>query len=257
MINFITTINNDNNNTANTAVRVLLLTGQSNAEGAALNSSANASELTPTSNVKIWNKNTSTFEDLDIGTNNLAASSASHGMELGISVNFVSETNYDTPLYIIKYADSGTAMSKHLSGGVVYEEFWNNYVKQGINNLINSGKRPFIYMAFSQGEADSNSQNTTDDYSNKFAEWLLLWRGNLGGKLPFNIVEIVESDSLDIQINDVFNSHSSDSYINIIETSGYTTVDGLHYDYDSQKLIANQVLNNIKNQAPIEIKSLI
>ena len=233
-------------------VRVLLLTGQSNALGAGLNSEAISSEIDATSDLMIWNG--SVFVNLDIGSGNNLSSVGKHGRELGLSVNYTND--FDTPLYLIKLGSSGTPITDHLSGGVEYEAFWID-VKDGINNLINAGYRPFVYMAFHQGEADGAAA-LAPLYADKLDTWASLWRTNLGANLPITVTEIKESLPDSHTINEAFDAKElTENYFKVIQAKDLASYDGVHLTYASQKNVAAQNQAYLVSMTPIEITTLI
>jgi len=224
-------------------VRVYLLTGQSNAGGRGLNSEATSGELEPQPQFKIWSKINSQFENLDIPANNLSINSTFHGIELGLALNFNTYYPGETG-YLIKWGVDSTEIVQHLSGGTVYEEFWNNYVKPALNDLINQGKIPFVYFIYIQGERDSNlvfDPNGPALYPARFDTLVSLWRNNIGVGLPIAPYEIHTplpgSYDQTRAINIVFENKSLiDNNLQVLETEFLSAeADNLHFKYSAHK----------------------
>lgn len=229
-------------------VDVFILTGQSNAQGTGLNSEATAGEVSKNFNTRIYNTSTNAFEPLEIGVNNLASALARHGLELGLALYT------QKPIYIIKWAVSGTCISEHLTGGSVYNNLFPNYVTEGINQLIDYGKIPRVSLIYAQGECDSNTQVNTDAYSANFDAWVSLWQGHFGTDLPIYAVEIIETEARDAQINQVFASKAlTEPNMTVIDTADWTSDDDLHYDYDYLKNIASRIVTAEQSKRGVSV----
>jgi hypothetical protein len=222
-------------------VRVFLITGQSNAKGRALNSSASAGELDPSTTTKIWNPTASAFQNLDIGTNNLA-DAGDHGVELGLDVNFQTYFPGET-LYLIKYAVGSTPIRDHIKTerGNVVDVFW-PYVVNGINQLITDGKIPYVYLIFSQGERDANPATDADGdtpaaHYTRFGVWIDQWRSDIGANIPVVAYETLDFYSGSLTVNSNMNAYESlRTKFECIPMVGETDIgDGLHFDYQAQK----------------------
>ena len=80
--------------------------GESNSGGYAVNADLTAGELAARSAVQIWNNTTNTYQDLDIGTNNLIShdglvDNATHGWENGLASE-VEAAILPNPVYLAK-----------------------------------------------------------------------------------------------------------------------------------------------------------
>jgi len=249
-------------------VRVLIVSGQSNAGGRALNTDAAAGELLPNSDIQIFSLyplGSEQFYDLDIEQNNMQTNPVNapfsfHGVELGLGNEFVNSFNNEV-LYLIKKAIGGTKIIESLPGGSVYDSLWPSYVKKAINQLINAGKRPFVYFYFHQGEGDANDIDYLN-YSANLDTLIAQWRTNLGNELPFLFAEILElgaSGTRESEINQFFlDKANASQFIEVVTAKDLTNNgDNQHYDYAAQKIIANRVLVGMNLLTPIEITSLI
>lgn len=242
MIPFIQTL--DSNTVDSNIVNVYILTGQSNSVGRGDNADATAQELAVQPYFKIWSKTNSQFESLEIGVNNLGVLPDEHGIELGLAKNH--NTYYPNQTgYLIKWGKSSTEIVKHLTGGEVYEELWNNYVIDGINSLINEGKQCRVFLIYSQGERDANTNLSPPGgeytlYSGRFDTWVSLWQSNFGATLPivsYQLLDVLPAYYEKDVINGVFASKAlSETYYSVLQTKNLTNIgDNLHYDYQAHK----------------------
>lgn len=224
--------------------------GQSNCRGSALDSNASAGELDATNTLLMWN-DTTIYENLDVGTNN-NSNTGTHGRELGLSLLH----NSTDPLYMLKYGSSGTDMLAHLPGGSEYDVYYTQ-IKAGINNLINAGKRPFVFLTFHQGEADGDAIDAPL-YADRLDTWVTQWRANLGANLPIIVTEIKESLATSYMVNDAFAAKAaSDPLFWVISAKDLASIDGVHFTYASQKTIAQRQFDLMSVITPIEITTLI
>ena len=254
-------------------VRVIIITGQSNADGRGVNADAIPTELAINTDVKVYtlyadyggSVGNYRFIDLDVEQNNMQINPIHapfdfHGVELGLGANF---TSYfpNEKLYIIKKAIGGTGIIESLPGGSVYETLWNTYTKNAINDLITQGKRPFVYYYFHQGETDANDTDYPF-YSDRLDSLISQWRSNLGTELPFMFAEILEfgtSGTKEAEINQQFQDRADVSkHIEVVQATDLTNVgDSQHYDYEAQKAISERLLTKMQLLIPLEITSLI
>lgn len=237
-------------------VNVILLTGQSNSIGVGENSDATAEELEVSSDLLIWNESMQGFQGLEIGANNIGASSSKHGIELGLESEIID--SFNTPVHLIKWGVSATGIVEHLPGGSVYDPFWTDYVRVGINSLINAGNTVRVSLVFIQGEKDSNTTEDTNAYSSRLDSWVSQWQSNLGAGLPINLVEIYETNANDTTINTAFaNKATLEGNVNVIETGDLSSFDNLHWGYEQLKVIADRVVSSIKTQDALTITETI
>lgn len=230
-------------------VRVFIMTGQSNSRGRGLNDDATPEELAINPRVQIWNTTANEFQSLEIGVNNMAPNTYSHGAELGLSSR-LDDYFPDETVYLIKYGQGSTCIVEHLPGGSVYPVLWSDYVIEGINDLISQGKIPYVYMLWSQGECDVNIDNT--GYGVQFNEWVDLWQGNFSNKLPFATYEVSDyswaSNPIGL-VNDVFHEKAlTEPLLYAMDTKdmGVNPGDDIHYSYQGQKDISNLAFSYFK-----------
>lgn len=106
---------------------IIVATGESNSGGYGDNADASAGELASRSEVQMWNVNTSTFENLDIGTNNnldhSGLASTSHGWELQLANDVASGVWSQNPMYYVQTGQGGTTIASWAEGGSPWTKF--------------------------------------------------------------------------------------------------------------------------------------
>ena len=90
--------------------------GESNSGGVALNSILTAVDLLPQNHLKIWNNSTSTFQPLQIGTNNLIShtgltNNVTHGIERGLAREVLNVLQWPEA-YILKSGQGGSTIAQ-------------------------------------------------------------------------------------------------------------------------------------------------
>ncbi len=141
---------------------VFVFTGESNAGGTALNSSASAPELAARPLLKILNNTTLVFESLDIGTNNLidhdelVATTTTHGWELALA-NEIEAGNIlaGGPKYLIKTGQGGSSIAEWAAEGA----YWTKFLERtdAAKELLKPTARWIVF--YSQGLNDSGVPN--------------------------------------------------------------------------------------------------
>lgn len=227
-------------------IKVLLLTGQSNAVGFGENSEAPSDEIDQTPTVQIYQKGT-TFEDLNIaGGNNYTHPNETgnwHGLELGMSVYAPEQ------MYLVKWGVGSTAIIEHLTGGSVYEEFYPNFVIPSIPILesiaLAENKTLEYHLVFFQGEQDSTTQDGIDNYASRLNTWVDLWRGNIGSDLHITLMGLTDTNAGLQSINaDLEAKADSDPLINYIFMGDEPAV-GYHFTYAGYKSGALKLMQGI------------
>jgi lysophospholipase L1-like esterase len=108
---------------------LVVINGESNSGGYALNSEATAAELAPRPAVLILNNETlKAFEPLDIGTNNLLghtglAPSDTHGFELMLAERAERAPAKNQPVYLVKTGHGGSTIAQWAPDGAYFQTF--------------------------------------------------------------------------------------------------------------------------------------
>lgn len=103
----------------NTSI-LMAVSGESNAPGEALNSSATAEELAER-RIRIWAVNTERFEKLDIGSNNAGSTASLHGVELEMANLYDSLDFGDRQGFLVKAGEGSTIVADWAYGTDLYE----------------------------------------------------------------------------------------------------------------------------------------
>jgi hypothetical protein len=238
------------------SVRVTLYTGQSNAGGNGFNAQALASEIDVNPFVKVWQRFLLNFANINISAgNNQPNIGNAHSIELGITQAY--ELKNDYPLYLIKFSVGGTKALEHIPTGRVYNEFYDDFAVKGINHLLNLGLRVFVDMVYLQGEGDSNPADLPY-FSSKMDIFINTWRNHLGANLPITFIKVFEVDTFYTQLNQIFqNKANNDSRINVVDNTGSTTNDGIHYTYATLKTLAERYMVIHDSLTPLEVVNLL
>lgn len=115
----------------NTSI-VMAVSGESNAPGEALNSSATAAELA-VRNIRIWDVNENRIQALQIGVNNLGSTASLHGVELEMANLYDSSDFAPMNGYIVKAGEGSTVVADWAYGTDLYDRMIDR-----IDNTLNS-----------------------------------------------------------------------------------------------------------------------
>lgn len=226
---------------------VIIFIGESNSGGVAHNTSATSDELLPHSEVQILNPLTLSFEDLDIGTNNLldhagleSYSSNSHGWELELC-NQVRNGEWPSDVvYLIKAGQGGSVVSEWTVNGTYFSKLVER-VDVARQYFADNGIIPVFYVWFSLGINDAIANTDPVVFKNDTLTFLANIRKTIGVFAPFAMTVIMSNYSsingslVDIALDDKFTT--------LIPTSDAGLVDPNHWSYSGMKLIATRMKN--------------
>lgn len=108
---------------------LVVINGESNSGGYALNSQALPGELGPRKAVKILNNSSlASFDDLDIGANNLIGhdrlpNGVTHGFELELANRADANLFYRKPCYLVKTGQGGSRIAQWEADGSYFKTF--------------------------------------------------------------------------------------------------------------------------------------
>lgn len=171
-------------------VPVILIFGESNAEGDGLNSFAAAGEVDVDPKVQMLQPN-GQFESLDIGTNNLGITSAVHGFELELQNQIAGYFNNRT-VYTIKAAKAGTKISQWAVGTSNFDTIITR-ITNGLARLNEMGKIPVVCGFYSQGINDGYAPTPTDPtvWKNATLDYFEIIRQKVGNKFPILMTQLI------------------------------------------------------------------
>jgi len=224
-------------------VPLIIITGESNAGGYALNTEATSGELAARQSVQILNNTTLTFEDLDIGTNNLIghsglANGPTHGLELGLANSVETDDWFDDSIYLIKAGQGASTIAQWAEG----QSYWTTFLERvnaGIDLIRATGKIPLIYVLYSQGINDSLASTNADTWKTATIAHLAKIR-TLLGYVPVLMTRLM-SPAYDTYNSKIDQIAAADSMNFAVSVTGATLRDTNHWDYAGMKLIVSRM----------------
>jgi len=223
-------------------VPLIIITGESNSGGYALNSELTNDKLIARPSVQILNNNTFQFEDLDIGTNNLIdhaglGSTDTHGFENEIA-NSVEASNWNTDvLYLIKTGQGASKIEDWEVGGTYWTKFVQR-VDEGLNIINNMGKIPVIYIFYSQGINDAIANTNIETWKEATLNHFKKIRSYLGF-VPIIMTKFMSNYS---SYNSAIDDLSQESGNYSVVTSDASLRDANHWDSDGMDLVADRMI---------------
>lgn len=212
--------------------QIILLSGQSNSHGRADISGATSEELEPQPHIMIWNRNNgvNTFEPLLLGVNNTDSGQAKDvvGMELG----FIHSLPKDRVTYLVKYAKGNTDLDFWSVGGNGYNAYMDRFINP-VLEYFGDDKIKVNYF-FHQGET-----STPENHYFNLVEWLIDWR-EVFPDVPVSLGEIERSDYVNQNFSIIESEYPN---INVIQSEGFPTFDGVHFTSDVLRTIGKLYVN--------------
>jgi hypothetical protein len=231
---------------------LIIILGESNAGGNALNSDATAGELAARSRVKIWNNNINKFESLDIGTNNLlkhtgleSTYNVYHGFELQLAY-YTEADNFGDTLYIIKAGHGGTRIA-NWSDGTIYSTMlnscWNEFKRRYLLT------KPYldqynlqIEVLITIGINDAVAQTTGATFKTKAQSFIDTIVSELNPNHIY-FTEIMQNDAYYIAINDkIIELDTDNSIVTTVSVTGAALKDTNHWSYAGMKTIVDNMV---------------
>ncbi len=213
------------------------------------------SELLPRSAIQILdNTGLASFQDLDIGTNNLVGHSglsngSTHGFELEMCNRAETKSWYNKPTYLVKTGQGGSMISQWGLG----DSYFNTFVSrvQAAQSLLN-GQKYKTYVLFSLGINDAISGTNVTTWKNAVIDHFTNLRTYLGANTPIIMTQFqgmgggagTGYDSYSSAISEITTSVSN-TYC--VSATGAGLRDANHWNYSGMKLIAGRLLNVVEN----------
>lgn len=230
---------------------LVIINGESNSGGYALNSEAPLNEKGLQQQVQILNNNTLIFEDLNIGGNNLLdhaglSNGSTHGFELELAVRSLSNTSfYKEKTHLIKTGQGGSTISQWNIGGGYYTKFVQRIT--AAKNLIDFEDYNIVIL-FSLGINDAISGTNVNTWKTNVVNHLSNLRNEIGfGNIPIIITEFQGMGSGGNQYSTYSNTIKDialeGNNIFSVDTSTAGLRDVNHWNYSGMKFVSGKLLD--------------
>lgn len=243
-----------------------VFTGESNAGGQALNTSATTEELDPREQVQILNNNSLTFEPLDIGTNNnighyQITCCATHGFELELANKVVANTFPNNPtIHLVKTGQGSSKVAQwdpDWSEPTISKEnnFWTKFTTRTSFAKTQLGANTQWVVWVSLGINDFNGLTPINTYKSSMIAYI----NNIKADLPGAIIVLTQFQSMIPAdpnssknglkaFNDTMAEIAeSENNVYVIDSTGASLKnDGLHWNYDGMKTVTDRLIDKTK-----------
>jgi len=233
---------------------LIVINGESNSGGYALNSEAQAGELDVCAAVKILdNTGLSAFQDLDIGTNNLVghaglSNGTTHGFELELSNRAEVRPFYRQPCYLVKTGQGGSTIAQWADG----QSYWNTFkARVDAAKALLSGVQYRTFILFSIGINDAIAGTNVNTWKTAVQAHFANMREELGATTPIIMTEFQgmgsggnQYASYNTAIQEIA---AADPYTYSVNTSGAGLRDVNHWNYAGMKQVAGAMLDIVES----------
>ncbi|NDV95670.1 hypothetical protein D0T84_12205 [Dysgonomonas sp. 521] len=247
-------------------IPVILVLGQSNAEGFAPISTApewlSANEYT-FEQYGMWNKFAKYFQSYQLGAN--VGSDNNKDTRFGFDIFFAKKytEKYGNYLYCLKHTLGGTPISEKGSPNIGRWQSHTELIPSGERSMVKllesklASLKQFaakknvdvniIAVLYLQGEADADEAVRLDDYEQNFTDLVSYVRTLVGNEhVPFIAAEILYRNTNCVRLNQILHSCSNkDPNLKIVSTYEHLTHlgDYLHYDAAALEYIGNTMFD--------------
>lgn len=229
-------------------IPMIVIAGESNSGGIALNSDATEQELLPRPELQILNNNVLYFEDLWVGVNNLIQHAGlsdspsynqSHSWELQLA-NKAADGEFGTPpIYLVKTGQGGSRIAQWNEGGEYYTKFCER-VDSAIYELSITGTRPFS-MFYTQGINDAIAGTDLTTWKNATVAHFAKIRTRYGADIPIFMTKFMASwAAYSNAVEEVCGMVGNCWFVETDDLPLFP--DGNHWTYAGQKEIANRLV---------------
>jgi hypothetical protein len=222
---------------------IIVATGESNSGGYALNSDASAGEVASRSEVKMWNVTTSTFENLDIGTNNnldhSGLNSTTHGMELQLANDVAAGVWAQNPMYYVQTGQGASQISEWSVGNA--SQYWTKFLARinAVKSYCSANDiQPIwvVWMSFGINDALAGTASGT---------WITdttAWINRIKTELPDCRIIMTELTTA----RSAYTAHvrtlcNNESNVTFAATTGCTERDSNHWSYAGMKTLSTRM----------------
>lgn len=226
-------------------VPLFVFIGESNSGGFAVNADLTAPQLAARPAVQILNNTSLTFEDLDIGSNNLIGhnglpTNATHGWENGLATQVeASEMEVDTA-YLVKCGQGGSKVIDWVAGGS-YMTTATTRIAAAKALLRAGGLIPTTYVWMSIGINDAIAGTPSSTWKSQMLEWFNRVRLACGAYCPI-IATYLPATYADYNaaLDDIA---ISDPFFLLVQTSDAALRDSNHWNAAGMALIASRMMD--------------
>lgn len=212
---------------------VILMHGESNAQGIPVNTDAQAWEVAAgRSELMILNNSSLAFEALDVGTNNGGASAAQHGWELALA-NGVRLGDLPSPVYCVKTGRGGSRLSEWTPGNAT--GYWSDLVARVTAAEQGLGKGNINWIVWnSSGINEQRDGTNAAIYKSAQVVHFAELRAHLGQRVPIimmrTMADLPEYDAdYETAVDEIV---ADDDYTWAVSSDDLTLeVDNTHWNY--------------------------
>lgn len=230
-----------------------VISGQSNAKGrGVIADTSYVSGGATINNAMIWNNTSLTWPTLVAGTNNDGYDSAKLGVEMSLAKNFVQDKGQ--PLYIVKHAVDGTAITQWTSGNANFTNL-RDMIQRAVWSIEDAGAIPKpVAFIWYQGESDALNADEAALYGTRLRQFISDVNTIYGvAQIPFYIVQIhqdpVQVGTAAVQQAELVTSLTSpySAYTSFVETGDIAVhLDTHHINAASFEALGARIVSRIK-----------
>ncbi len=233
---------------------LVIINGESNSGGYALNSQAPSGEIGVRDSVLILNNTTLTsFDTLNIGGNNITghtglSNGVIHGFELELANEADIERFYKQPVHLIKTGQGGSTIAQWNIGGGYLTTFTDRIT--AAKSLINFADYRVVLL-FSLGINDAIAGTNVNTWKTGILAHFVNLRSIVGiPNLPIIMTEFETmggtSTAYDTYTSMIQTIASEDPNVYSVDATGATKRDANHWDYYGMKLMSSRLLTVAK-----------
>lgn len=226
---------------------LILLTGESNAEGAALNSDAPPTSIGIRNSVKILYNINKQWQTLNIGiSGNNQSTSNKHGLELGLANSAdTGLMSANAQVYLVKTGIGGTRIRDWFLG----TPNWTTLITMtdtaiGQLTRLNSGTTPKLFIWYNQGQNDKNAGMDSYVWKDTTKLHFANLRTRYGATVPIFITLLTEPTF------STYNDRIREIASELTNTFAVPTPpadDGSHWNYSELLTIAYQFISVMRS----------
>lgn len=229
---------------------LIIINGESNSGGYALNLEASNEEIGVRNSVKILNNTSLIFEDLNIGVNNLLGHSGlsngvTHGFELELANRAdVNISGLYNQVHLIKTGQGGSQISQWNIGGSYMNTFYSRI--DTAKTLINFDNYNIVVL-FSLGINDAISGTNINTWKANVTTHFQTIRNKIGRDVPIIMTEFQGMGSGGTQYSNyntaIQELASTIENVYSINVTGAGLRDSNHWNYSGMKFVAGKLLD--------------